>query len=219
MSARVILRSGKGRLYGVERRKPLLSGVRSIKRAFHHRVRSVRVPRLSWRASLNARWTLILGLWAFVAFTGCPGPVTQSDTGAVDTSTTDDTSVPPIDTQGPEDNCCPLGICSVGKVCLDGACHPGAGAAGCYRNVDCLAGQVCEGATTCGCDAKDCVASVGSCTYPEGCCNSDSECDGDAVCATGQCWAPSDAEEAVSKRWGLHWAVQVRRCTELYLWC
>ncbi|MGM0578663.1 MAG: hypothetical protein ACQEXJ_23260 [Myxococcota bacterium] len=83
--------------------------------------------------------------------------------------------------------CCPTGVCGLGEICLEGSCHPVPGENGCYADGECAAGQQCEGASFCPCDDPDCEPEVGTCRWPEGCCNTDSECPGDAVCHQGVC--------------------------------
>ncbi len=92
-----------------------------------------------------------------------------------------------------DDHCCPAGVCPLGEVCLDGSCHPAPGSNGCYVDGECADGQSCAGALQCACDGPtDCQPSAGACTWPDGCCNTDSECAPDHNCVMGNCYAAPD---------------------------
>ena len=99
----------------------------------------------------------------------------------------------PDTTRPPGLLCCESGVCPVGELCIEGACHGAPGATGCYNKGGCLPGQVCQGAIICPCEDETCVPGSGSCAYPEGCCNADSECGDSERCLNGVCHAePGD---------------------------
>jgi hypothetical protein len=135
---------------------------------------------------MNTRPLLILVCLSALLWTACPAPapapvedVAQStDLGDV---TKEDTARPPGLA------CCPSGVCVVGEICVDGACHGVPGTAGCFTKGGCSQGQECVGATTCPCEDENCVPDSGTCSYPEGCCNSGADCGGTERCINGVC--------------------------------
>ena len=118
-----------------------------------------------------------------------PSVVTDAETVALDVADAGDLSVAP----GVPDRCCPAGVCPFGEVCIEGACHPQPGQYGCFVDAACDAGQLCDGATVCTCEDESCQPATGTCRWPEGCCNSDADCDGTGVCASGVCRAKPEA--------------------------
>ena len=105
------------------------------------------------------------------------------------------------DAAGPDerqdDHCCPAGVCPLGEICLDDACHPAPGSSGCYVDGECAAGQTCEGEAICTCeDGPACDASAGACTWPAGCCNATADCAPGETCLLGVCQTkPADASQ------------------------
>lgn len=139
------------------------------------------------------RCVLILAVLA----TAGPGLVAcgEDDPGTGSTSDATDTGSGEVTDTGPEveeepDRCCAFGVCPTGQVCVEGGCHPSPGSVGCYVDSQCDPGQACEGATLCtDCTDMECVPVVGSCRYPAGCCNADSDCSGGEACVKGVCKA------------------------------
>jgi len=121
---------------------------------------------------------------------GCGGdPASSDDTSAEDTAISADTATveDTADTMSGGAPCCPLGNCPGGMSCTQGACLPTAGAGQCYLDGQCAEGQVCQGATMCGCGDAECEPALGTCGYPEGCCNADGDCGQAEICVAGQC--------------------------------
>ncbi len=139
-------------------------------------------------SSKTSRALLAVSLIAAFLSAGCgsdtdPAEDTSADTTVADTQA--DTQVE--DTAEDGTRCCPLGVCAQGQSCVAGACLPTLGIGQCYYDGECDAGQVCNGATACGCGDIDCTPRAGSCGYPAGCCNTSGDCDGSERCIEGRC--------------------------------
>jgi len=125
--------------------------------------------------------------------TACPSndpPPTSPDVTAPDVTTDAADTTADADTgPGEQEGCCDItGVCALGEICIEGVCHP-APNSGCYFDGACNPGQTCQDAercTTCGPDSS-CNPVVGECLYGAGCCNADSECGAEEVCAEGVC--------------------------------
>ena len=144
-----------------------------------------------------------LAVAALLAGFGCGGDSNTPDDVTVETDRPAPDVVPQPDTTNAGTECCPLGVCSLGNVCVAGACLPEPGIGQCYFDGQCAAGQRCDGAESCACGATDCASVPGQCRYPSGCCNDDAECGG-GRCVSGQCqaavadgcWVDADCTQA-----------------------
>ena len=93
-------------------------------------------------------------------------------------------------------DCDPGYVCAKGPAATEGVCEQAAPAGRCWRDLDCLAGQTCEGEKACPCDA-DCSEPdrAGTCFFLPGCCLEEVDCgEGDWTCVpqgdAGVCKAP-----------------------------
>ena len=126
---------------------------------------------------MNVRPTVLLLCLAALVWTACPAPSPAPTDDLA--SSVDLLEVNEPDTAPPPGLlCCESGVCPVGALCIEGACHGAPGASGCYNKGGCAPGQECQGAVTCPCEDESCVPDSGTCAYPEGCCNADTDCGG-----------------------------------------
>ncbi|MDP6943287.1 MAG: hypothetical protein QF464_03985, partial [Myxococcota bacterium] len=88
-----------------------------------------------------------------------------------------------------DDGCCPAGVCGPGEVCLDGRCHAAPATGRCYVDGECQSGQACEDSNRCACGDTSCEPQMGTCRWPEGCCNGHDECPDGEHCHQGVCRA------------------------------
>jgi hypothetical protein len=94
-----------------------------------------------------------------------------------------------------DDGCCPAGVCHPGETCREGRCHPAPATNRCYVDGECQLGQRCEDATQCACGDTECTPQMGSCRWPEGCCNGHDECATGENCHQGVCRTAPGGEQ------------------------
>jgi len=142
-------------------------------------------------------------------------PVDATPDAPVDVSQADAAPDAPVDIAPDVTSvaCCFLDShCGEGLTCAKalamstlGQCLSKPGAGSCWDDSECGLGEMCEGASFCPC-GNDCAQAQvpGTCTPIAGCCSSDDDCTGDAVCAKsadqpyGRCMGIFDKDQCWS---------------------